>query len=298
MELQRWTFETPVSCHRRPGPLHRPRREHLGRHTWVLPLLGALACRFDGDVLEPTPASASASLAARPPPPKMPHATHAEPASAPHGPRLALASLSRNELWAAWNSRRGDPYALDDVERWIDPATQLGCRPESLVLHRGQLLPYHGAVQVDPAFADRLVRFEQLVVEVAEEVYGRAPAKLRHVGAYSCRPTRQRSQRLSEHALGNAIDVIGFDFGRAKRGRALPAGVPSALSQAFQVRIARHWAPRDASSAAAAHARFLHTLADRLGDRSDVFRGMIGPSRRDHADHFHLDMSPWRYVWF
>jgi hypothetical protein len=145
---------------------------------------------------------------------------------------------------------------------------------------------------------DRLVRFEGLVVEVAEEIYGRAPARLRHVGAYSCRPTRQRSQRLSEHALGNAIDVIGFDFARAPRARALAAGLPSKLSQPFRVRVAEHWAPRDAGAVAAAHARFLHTLAARLGDRSDVFRGMIGPSRRDHADHFHLDMSPWRYVWF
>jgi len=280
---------------RRIGP-HRPRREHIARRTWVWLLLAALACRFDGGVLEPASTSPSASAATRP----LGALARAEPASesAQHGPRLALASLSRNQLWAAWNSLRGDAYALDDVERSIDPTTQLGCRPEALVLHRGRLVPYHGAVQVAPAFVDRLMRFEQLVVEVAEEVYGRAPAKLRHVGAYSCRPTRQRSQRLSEHALGNAIDVIGFDFGSARRTQPLALGLPSALSRPFQVRVARHWAPRDASSAAAAHARFLHTLATRLGDRSDVFRGMIGPSRRDHADHFHLDMSPWRYVWF
>jgi hypothetical protein len=25
---------------------------------------------------------------------------------------------------------------------------------------------------------------------------------------------------------------------------------------------------------------------------------MIGPSRSDHSDHFHFDMSPWRYVYF
>ena len=296
MEGLRRTFETRVFCHRRLGPPHRPRREHLRRHTWVLLLLAGLACRFDGDVLEPASTSPPALSAARPL--AVPAAENEPEASAPHGPRLALASLSRNELWAAWNSLRGDAYALDDVERSIDPATRLGCHPEALVLHRGQHLPYHGAVQVAPAFVDRLVRFEQLVLEVAEEVYGRAPAKLRHVGAYSCRPTRQRSQRLSEHALGNAIDVVGFDFGPARRSQSLPVGAPSALSRPFQVRIARHWAPRDASTTAAAHARFLHMLAARLGDRSDVFRGMIGPSRRDHADHFHLDMSPWRYVWF
>lgn len=283
-------FEPRVSCHRRLGPQLRP-CGHIPRRGWVLLLLGALGCR--GNVLDPSVQSPhiTALFVAAP-------AADARAASTPHGPRLALPSLSRSELWATWNSLRGDAYALDDVERSIDPASQLGCRPEALVLHRGQLLPYHGAVQVDPAFVARLVRFEELVLEVAEEVYGRAPAKLRHVGAYSCRPTRQRSQRLSEHALGNAIDVVGFDFGPARRSQSLPIGVPGALSRAFQVRIARHWTARDTSSAAAAHARFLHTLAARLGDRSDVFRGMIGPSRRDHSDHFHLDMSPWRYVWF
>jgi hypothetical protein len=263
-------------------------------------LLGALGCRFEGDVLEPTSSSTSSAspAAAGAVAGSAPADAAAASATAPRGPRLALASLSRNELWAAWNSLRGDAYALDDVERSVDPQSHLGCHPEALVLHRGLLVPYHGAVQVDPAFVDRLVRFERLVVEVAKDIYGRAPAKLRHVGAYSCRPTRQRSQRLSEHALGNAIDVIGFDFARAARAEPLVAGLPSALSKPFQVRIARHWAPRDTSLAAAAHARFLHTLAARLGDRSDVFRGMIGPSRRDHADHFHFDMSPWRYVWF
>ena len=281
-----------VFCSRRLGP---SRQARLERGVRAALLLAALGCRLEGDALDPTspPEADSAAHAAG-----LAFATDSPSPAAPGEPRIALASLSRNALWAAWNSLRGDAYALDDVERWIAPPARIACRPEALVTHSGQVLPYHGAVRVAPAFRERLVRFEQLVIDVAEEVYGRAPARLQHFGAYSCRSTRQRAQRMSEHALGNAIDVIGFDFARAPRGRPLAPGLPKTLAQPFQVRVARHWAPRDASGSAGVHARFLHALAERLGDRSDVFRGMIGPSRRDHADHFHFDMSPWRYVWF
>jgi hypothetical protein len=103
---------------------------------------------------------------------------------------------------------------------------------------------------------------------------------------------------MSEHALGNAIDIAGFDFARAKKQQQLSVGLPRALREPFQIRVARHWNASSHNLSAAVHARFLRELADRLSDRSDVFRGMIGPSRSDHSDHFHFDMSPWRYVYF
>lgn len=216
----------------------------------------------------------------------------------PRGPRHDLLSMSRTELWAAWNSLRGDSYALDPIERIIDGGARIECNSKGMVDHRGELVPYQGAVRVDPAFRQRLVRFEQVVIDVAAEVYGRAPARVRHLGAYVCRSTRNRSYRMSEHALGNAIDIAGFDFARAKKQHVLAEGLPRELRGPFQIRVARHWNPRADDPVAAVHARFLRELADRLSDRSDVFRGMIGPSRSDHSDHFHFDMSPWRYVYF
>jgi hypothetical protein len=216
----------------------------------------------------------------------------------PSRPWRDRGSLSRADLWSAWNSLRGDPYALDDVERIIDDGARITCSQKSFVNHGGTVLRYRGVVRVDPAFRERLVRFEQIVVDVATEVYGRPPARLRHFGAYSCRSTRNRSYRMSEHALGNAIDVVGFDFARAAKKDALAAELPRELRGPFQVRVARHWDADAKSPAAAVHAHFLRELAARLSDRSDVFRGMIGPSRSDHADHFHFDMSPWRYVYF
>ncbi len=216
----------------------------------------------------------------------------------PHAPGPVVGGLSRTKLWAAWNELRGDAYELDEIERRVEPNTQLGCYPDLLVVHHGTLLPYRGPVQVHPAFRERLVRFERVVIEVAKEVYGRAPRRLLHVGAYSCRPTRNRTGRLSEHALGNAIDVVGFEFARDSAREALAEGLPKVLRGPFQVSVRRHWAAPAGSPAAAVHERFLHALAARLEDRSDVFRGMIGPSRPDHSDHFHFDMSPWRYTAF
>jgi len=210
----------------------------------------------------------------------------------------ALPPLSREALWAAWNSLRGDAYDLDGVTRFLNDGQRPDCSSKNLVRYTGKVLRYQSPVYVHAAFLERLARFEQLVAEVGTEIYGRAPTRLRHAGAFSCRPSRRRVHRLSEHALGNAIDVLGFDFGGAHRRQPLPVTVSKRWRAPFQIRIARDWSEPGADAASSIHSRFLHALAERLAERNDVFRGMIGPSQRDHADHFHLDMAPWRYVRF
>jgi hypothetical protein len=205
-----------------------------------------------------------------------------------------------NELLAGWNSLRGDPYPLDPVTRSLDAGQRIRCDPHPLVAYKGKAVRYRSTVWINPAFRDRLERFEGIVDDVATEIYGRAPLWLDHFGAYNCRSTRHHTGRLSEHALGNALDVAGFDFGPAPRGQAVPPDLPRALRSPFQVRIGRHWQPdaaRPTSAINSLHARFLHELALRC-EQSGVFRVMIGPSQRDHTDHFHFDMSPWHYVNF
>jgi hypothetical protein len=203
----------------------------------------------------------------------------------------------RGDLWATWNSLNGDAYALDGVGRFLPEGRPPRCDAQGLVRYAGTSLRYRGAVYVAPAFRERLARFELVAADVAREIYGRAPTRLRHAGAFSCRATRQRSQRLSEHALGNAIDVIGFDFARAPAPRR-GATLPKALRRPFEVRVERHWKPAAADASTNLHMAFLRALAERLAERDDVFRVMIGPSHRDHVDHFHFDMSPWHYVNF
>jgi hypothetical protein len=202
----------------------------------------------------------------------------------------------RSNLWSHWNALRGDSYELDDRDRFLsDGSPRLTCDATGLVNYSGKTVRYHGPVRVNEHFQPRLERFEALVAEVAEHVYGRAPRRIHHYGAYSCRTSRNRTHRLSEHALGNAIDVVGFDFGPLVKGQTLDPSLPKQLRHPFQVRVARHW-ENTKNPVNETHARFLRTVVDRLLDRDDVFRGVIGPGHRGHSDHFHFDMSPWRFV--
>ena len=242
-------------------------------------------------VLSPSPGVSATAIG--------PAASSADPAAPAAGveQRPVRQESWREGLWATWNSLRGDEYALDSHGRFLDEGERPECHSQELVRHGGQSLRYGSAVYVHPAFRERLLRFEQVVSEVALEVYGRAPTRLRHAGAFSCRTSRNRRSRLSEHALGNAIDVMGFDFAAATAKGPLRASLPKALRRPFQVRVAKHW-HQGKGAEAEVHSQFLRTLASRLEDRDDVFRVMIGPSQRNHHDHFHFDMSPWRYVRF
>lgn len=201
---------------------------------------------------------------------------------------LDVSHFSYFEGWAA------NGYALDLVPRFVEDTKRVRCDTGAMVVHRSRALRY--GVRVHPAFAERLQRFEAFVSELAREHYGRAPRRLVHHGAFACRRARHRRERVSEHALGNAIDLEGFDFGRLPRGAAAPEAMPRRMRRAFSLRVGRHWAPRRARDAY--HARFLHRLAEELRERPDIFHGIVGPPRPRHHSHLHLDAAPWRYAMF
>jgi hypothetical protein len=161
-----------------------------------------------------------------------------------------------------------------------------------LLSYPGAVVRYHKPVRVNVAFRERLRRFETVVREVALTTYGRAPARIRHLGTYNCRRMAFRRTKLSEHALGNGIDVLGFDF--APASRRLPPGLPRALARGFQVRVGPHWSAR--SGVGALHGRFLRELVRRLAARRDIFRVMLGPGYPGHGKHFHFDCAPYRLV--
>jgi len=191
-------------------------------------------------------------------------------------------------------------YPLDDVSRVVAAEGELPCRDKAslgLVSYRGVLLQYDRPVHVHPAFAGQLKAFEEIVVEVAQAHFGRAPKRVVHFGAFACRPVRGRPELVSEHALGNALDVAGFDFGPLPRRRPQatepPPELPRPLQRAFQVRLLKHW---NATGKDAPQSAFLHALADRIVARPDVFRVVLGPGWPGHDNHFHLDHAPYRLV--
>jgi len=187
-----------------------------------------------------------------------------------------------------------EPYPLDDVSRMTPPRGKVKCPKLDLVKHKGESVQYHKPVKVHPAFQERLKRFEKVVYDTAIEVYGRAPSKIRHMGTYNCRRIRAYPDYLSEHALGNGIDVAGFDFSRLPRGESLPDGLPSSLKRSFRVRVEKHWDSNTRSGKV--HARFLRLLSKRLIARDDIFRVLLGPGFPGHHNHFHFDCAPYDMV--
>jgi hypothetical protein len=169
---------------------------------------------------------------------------------------------------------------------------KLRCDRGSMERYAGDTVPYHSKVTVHPAFRERLQRFEKIVKAVAVEVYGRTPRRTVHIGTYNCRRIRGYPNLMSEHALGNAIDVAGFDFGPLPRGATAPDKLSKRHHRAFKVRMKRHW---DATGRDGRHARFLRTVAKRT-IAADIFRVLLGPAWPGHDDHFHFDMAPYRVV--
>jgi len=203
---------------------------------------------------------------------------------------LAASSCTLADL----NRLSGEPYALDSIDRSPAPS-EPRCHPESLIRYRGTWVKLEPPSDVAPPFAARLERFEELLTQIGQQVYGRAPTKILHVGTYACREVAARTEKLSEHALGNAIDVTGFHFPAlpvtSSRGDALP----KPLRAAFTVTVFRDYEPpARATEVSALHQHFFGKLRQALRE-SDLFRGVIGPPDPEHRTHFHLDMAPWTY---
>jgi hypothetical protein len=214
--------------------------------------------------------------------------------SMPSMPRLAFVALTAAAQVGLPGLASAQPapapsYALDVIPRVAGP-----CPKVPVVVYRGEVLDYAAPIWIHPDFQPKLLQLETIAREVATEVYGRAPTRIVHLGGYACRAMRSYSGWLSEHALGNAIDVEGFDFPALAKGSTLPPGVDRSLKNGFEVRVLRHWGKTQGVSAL--HARFLRTLALRLIARRDGFRVLLGPGYPGHQNHFHFDMAPYRRI--
>jgi len=202
------------------------------------------------------------------------------PAASEAAPELQpVAGLDREPL----APRLPHPYPLDDRSREAGRGT-IACPAVELIDHAGDGIAFDPPARIAPPFRERLRELERVLREVSIPFYGRPPSAVLVASSYDCRSISGRGQRLSEHALGNAIDITGFRFDTLD-----PASAP-----AFEVRIDRHWkAQGDATREL--NARFLEAFTQALIAR-DVFRTLLGPAHRDHADHFHFDMAPHYYV--
>jgi hypothetical protein len=86
-----------------------------------------------------------------------------------------------------------------------------------------------------------------------------------HASTYVCRPVGNSGGELSEHASGNAVDVMAFRFAEGAPIRVEPRERDGTAAETFQ-------------RAARATACLLFTT-------------VIGPGEEDHDDHLHLDIA-------
>lgn len=162
-------------------------------------------------------------------------------------------------------------YALDDFPRRPELVTE-GCPDIPLVDHAGVPVPWEPPLRVHPSFVPAVTALEQAIEETAREVYGRDVGVMRSASSYRCTTVRHRPERISEHALGNAIDLRGI-----------------VLADGTETSVADHWHARSPEDAI--HAHFWRALVERVHARG-IFRGILGPPAPDHADHLHFDRGP------
>jgi hypothetical protein len=187
-----------------------------------------------------------------------------------------------------------DAYPLDSTNRIIAPRGKVICPQVELVTYAGTHVTYAPKARVHPHFRERLERFEEVLREVAVAHYGRAPDRVQSLGTFLCRRIAAYPEYMSEHGLGNAIDIAAFRFPKLPRGAVAPKGLPKKLHGRFEVSILDHW--RGSKGLALHHAHFLHDLARALIARGDIFRVLLGPGFPGHSNHFHFDCAPWRMV--
>jgi hypothetical protein len=195
---------------------------------------------------------------------------------------------------AAADPPKEPAYPLDPIPRSAPETGDLTCPEVPLEYYRGDVVHYQPPVWIYTGLRPHLAVLERVVRDVGVEVYGRAPDRIVELGGYGCRRMREHDGVLSEHALGNAVDVEGFDFGHLPKDKSLPKGLDKAFVNGFEVRVLRHWGKK--TGHAAVHARFLRTVIERLAAREDGFRVLLGPGYPGHKNHFHFDMAPLRLV--
>jgi hypothetical protein len=158
-----------------------------------------------------------------------------------------------------------------------------GCgSPHGVVVSRGPTgITYAPPLVIDCSLAAELPAIEARIQASAEAHLGSPIRSVTTLGSYNCRPVRGGlREHLSEHAVGNAIDLAGFV---PRRGRA--------------VSVVRDYRPLE-DVPSTVQGTFLRAVYRSLREERGLSH-VIGPETRlDHRDHLHLDRGePWWHFW-
>ena len=147
-----------------------------------------------------------------------------------------------------------------------DSTPQAGCPVENAVRVRASAVRFNGAFLATCPLAAAYALFELHGLQsAAQAVFGQPVVQVDHFGSFACRNIA-RSNRRSQHASANALDLAGFH-----------------LADGTRITVARDWKGDDDS------ARFLRQVK---AAACDAFRVTLSPEyNAAHHDHFHVDMG-------
>lgn len=147
-----------------------------------------------------------------------------------------------------------------------DATPQAGCPVENSVRVQGAGVRFNGAFLATCPLAAAYALFERHGLQpAAQAVFGQPVVRVDHFGSFACRNIA-RSNRRSQHASANALDLAGFH-----------------LADGTRITVARDW-QGDTDKA-----RFLRLVR---AAACSTFNVTLGPDyNAAHHDHFHVDMG-------
>jgi len=154
--------------------------------------------------------------------------------------------------------------------RLADWTTPQGCSVAQAVEVTRSAIPWNRSATMACPLEMAIWDFETNVVQpAARRYFGRPVTRITHYGTYSCRNVSSGRGRLSQHALGRAIDIAAFEV----------EGVGT-------ISVLRDWRDKGPKGA------FLRQVSK---DSCSVFSVVLSPNHdAQHQNHLHLDIGPYR----
>lgn len=149
------------------------------------------------------------------------------------------------------------------------------CGAKQVVLYQKgpAKIRYSSSPRVTCGVARALLRFEAIVQEEAERIFGRPVVSIEQMGTYNCRQIAAYAGWVSQHSFAHAIDIKRF---RLKGGR--------------EISVQKHYG-RGPDAPSHREGRFLRSVARRVVAEA-VFTVVLTPNfDRAHHNHFHLDLA-------
>jgi hypothetical protein len=182
----------------------------------------------------------------------------------PSTSQQALVYPSGGPCLSALQNRQIDYNALGAVN---GPGA---CRIDTPISLNAGTTALNRPVKVNCSIALAMSEFERRVLQpAAQATFNQHIRRVHHMGGYTCR-TIAGSRRISQHALGNAIDIAAFE-----------------LADGSMISVQHDW------SGARERSAFLREVAR---GACETFNVVLSPATdAAHHDHFHFDLGPWRH---